>query len=226
MHHTRNCRERIRGCLESSGDDEVLKKATSRQDEYVASQVEAAADRGGSAMLGGGGDPGSSGRGGVSQEDPGDAPEDAGAALEAAAAAAQVPDDSDLDESKDGDAATAQKASRAPETSPEDNLPSKRRKHDKDKSDEKKRKEDDIEEKDKKGKKKRKKEKDDFDAFFDDELYSGNISKTTKLWEGDWIHKNPITGSNWNIEETSVQKRFKYMLNLYEPEFLICGWRR
>ena len=51
---------------EASETNEALKRATSRQDKYVAAQVKAAADRAGSAMLGGNGDPGSSNRGGVS----------------------------------------------------------------------------------------------------------------------------------------------------------------
>ena len=48
------------------------------------------------------------------------------------------------------------------------------------------------------------------------------MSKPANVWKRDWLYKNPVTGSSWNIEEVAVQKRFRHMLNNHKPKFLIC----
>ena len=129
MHHTKNCRDRIRQSIEASGKDEVLKRANSRQDEYVAAQVKAAVENSGSVFSGGIGDPGGSDRGGVPLKENADiSRSQEGEEWERAAASAPVPDDSDLEE----DAGTKDKNLRR-RTADEDpgermNRPSKRTK--------------------------------------------------------------------------------------------------
>ena len=48
MHHTIKCRDRIRKLLEESENQDVLDRAAQRQSEYVAKQVQAAAEAGNS----------------------------------------------------------------------------------------------------------------------------------------------------------------------------------
>ena len=62
-HHTIACRDRFRKILEDE-DPDVIARAEERKDEFMASQVQAAAENS-SAANGGSGDPGSSTRGGA-----------------------------------------------------------------------------------------------------------------------------------------------------------------
>ena len=157
MHHTIKCRDRIRKLLEESENQDVLDRAAQRQSEYVAKQVQAAAEAGNSGIYGGNADPGSSNRGGEKA----DSVEGPFTEAEDLPVPGSDVEDSDLDEVS----ATVPTSSRKnPAVPDEDANPTKKARMQGPESDsnkEKKRREKDFQKEEKN--KKRRIEKDDFD---------------------------------------------------------------
>jgi len=225
MAHTKECRDRVRGLIEDSGESETLARAVLRRNEFLSEQVE----KGDSALHGGGGDPGSSTRGGVTTEAVPDEP-------------AEVPvPDSDIEDSEGGkngekDAekdAKRRTSSKYPDlNSPKDcNPPAKRAKHgeseiteskeSKNSKTSKRHKDNAKDEQQRKRRKEEEETKQDMDNAFVEEILSLNNFEAN-IWKTDWINQNPMNKSSWNIEDEITQKKCIHLLHVHKPHFVLC----
>ena len=240
MAHTKDCRDRVRGLIEDSGESETLARAVLRRNEFLSEEVRAgeekgeekvqkrpghdhlAENQGESALYGGEGDPGSSSRGGV----PAEPVHEKVSAESAEEDLPEVPDSDVDDPEEDGkDAKRKERTNDEDGELPEEGHRSKKPRQDNECNPKinKRQKETTKENR----KKKRRKEDDeiekDIDDFFTEEVLNLNKSGDhLNIWEKKWLEQNPINQVPWNIEDAIVQKKLIHLLHVHKPQFIIC----
>ena len=233
-HHTKACRERFRKLVLESDDHAAVDRATHRQNQFIAEQLE---EKNRSAVNEGSGDPGSSNRGGdfdsqapQQQQQQSQAPARSAAetAEVEAAAAAIVPDpDLEVAPKRPHESQAAVRPRDDPEFNENEGVPSakklKRQKDESKREAKRKEKEKQSEEKSNKRRKEEKEDEQNFEDFFDQELLmcEKNVEKN-KIWNKDWMKKNPLNNKDWNIEEKIVQKKIFHLMFVHKPKVMIC----
>jgi len=246
MAHTKECRDRVRGLIEDSGESETLARAVLRRNEFLSEEVRAgeekgeeivqkrpghdhlAENQGESALYGGEGDPGSSSRGGVPVEP---VIEEASDEKEEDEELPEVPD-SDLENSGDEEteATNAKRKISAKDDvgdPPEEGNRSKKPRQDNESNYKTNKRSKDTSKEN--HKKKRRKDKEqveiekDLDDFFNDELlHLTNSESSSNTWEKNWVERNPVSKLVWNIEDEIVQKKLVHLLHVHKPKFIMC----